>query len=512
MPHSLESLDFQLLLEAASDAMLIIDEKDLVVYANQIALQILGYTQDTICGLNIESLMPLRFRDQHQQHKKTYAQNPTKRAMGSGNALIIMRKNGEELKVDIALSPINTNEHHYILLTIYVTDKRCQAEDAFKISEERLQLAKESADLGIFDFDSNLNILHWDEKMRVLWGAKSEKSVTKRRFLTYIHPDDCAARQAALDAAIAPANNGKYHVEYRVINPSDNVERWVSAIGKMHFEDKVATRLIGVARDITEQKLLEKKLQGQHTEIESIAQQMIAAHTASAIAHELNQPLAAISAYSEVALHALNTLKSKIDGSDELKRALEGCVAQAHRAGASLHELLAFLQKGDLITERFDINDVVKEAINIARSSGYSEFYPILELEQTIADVLGCRVQVQKILVNLVRNAVEAMRNSEYQASTLTIKVRTNSATNMAHVTVQDSGPGLNSEVATRIFEPFFTTKPTGIGMGLSISRALTEANGGQLWLEPSHESGAIFHFTLPLAPSDNPSTASPES
>lgn len=498
MTHPLKGLSFQLLLDAAADAMLLVDDKGLIVFANQPAQQMLGYTNEMICGLKVEALMPSRYRDDHQQHRAAYTQNPEKRAMGSGRVLVVMQQNGEELEVDIGLSPINANEQRYTLVTIYVTDRRHQAEDAFKITEERLQLAKEAAGLGVFDFDSNQNILHWDDKMRTLWGAESEKSVTYRRFLTFIHPDDRAARQAALDYAIDPKNKGKYHVEYRVISPRDNIERWVSAVGEMHFEDQLATRLVGVARDITEQKMLERKLQEQRTETESISQQMVAAHTASAIAHELNQPLAAISAYSEVALHAL---KSGADYPDDLNRALEGCVVQAQRAGGSLHELLAFLQKGDLVKERFDLNDAVKASLNIARGSGYGEFYPMLQLEHALPEVLGNRVQVQKILVNLLRNAIEAMRGSGQKPSAITIKVRTNSAINMAHVTVQDSGPGLDTDVAKRIFEPFFTTKPTGIGMGLSISRALTEANGGQLWLEPTAEPGATFHFTLPFAP-----------
>jgi PAS domain S-box-containing protein len=385
------------------------------------------------------------------------------------------------------------------LVTIYEADRRKQAEESFKTSEERLQLAKEAAGLAVFDFDSNQNVLHWDEKMRELWGAESEEStIPYKRFITAIHPDDRAARQASLETAINPKGNGEYRAEYRVINPATQAERWVSSVGRMHFEDGVATRLVGVARDITEQKLLERKLQEQRAETESISQQMVAAHTASAIAHELNQPLAAISAYSEVALHAL---QAGGHYPDNLKRALEGCVAQAQRAGGSLHELLAFLQKGDLVTERFNLNEAVKEALTIARGSGYVEFHPVLQLEEKMPAVLGNRIQVQKILVNLLRNAVEAMRGAGLKSSAITVQVSTNAAANMAHVSVQDQGPGLDAETTKRIFEPFFTTKTSGIGMGLAISRALTEANGGQLWLDQNTAIGASFHFTLPFAP-----------
>jgi PAS domain S-box-containing protein len=499
LTNPLKGWSFQSLFDAAADAMLLVDEKGVVVVANIVAQQQLGYSAAEICGLAVEELMPARHRTHHHQLHEHYIRKPKKRSIGNGKQLLALKKNGTEFAVDIVLSPIKNGKKLHTLVTLYAKNQRRLAEESFETSEEHLQLAKEAAGLGVFNFDSNQNVLHWDEKMRELWGAESMESiVAHQRFITAIHPDDRAARQAALDAAINPSGNGQYHAEYRVVNPTNNNKRWVSAVGRMHFEDGIAMRLVGVARDITEQKLSEKKLLEHRTETESLSQQMVAAHTASAIAHELNQPLAAISAYSEVALHALQSCAGY---PDNLKRALEGCVEQAQRAGSSLHELLAFLQKGDLITERFDLNEAVKEALNIARSSGYGEFYPMLELDRTLPEVLGNKVQVQKILVNLLRNAVEAMHITRLRSSAITISVRTNSEINMAHVTLQDNGPGLELEMAKHIFEPFFTTKPTGIGMGLAISRALIEANGGQLWLDPHNKTGAMFHFTLPFAP-----------
>lgn len=159
--------------------------------------------------------------------------------------------------------------------------------------------------------------------MRKLWGGHSDKAVSYEEFTAVIHPQDRAARRAAVDYALDPASNGEYKVEYRVIHPTSGVERWISSIGHVHFEVGRATRLVGVAQDVTEKINFQKKLQAQRDETENIFKQQVAARTASAIAHELNQPLAAISAYSEVALHALH---NKANYPDNLKRALEGCV------------------------------------------------------------------------------------------------------------------------------------------------------------------------------------------
>ncbi|MEQ1487342.1 MAG: ATP-binding protein [Methylotenera sp.] len=372
MTKPLESLSFQTLFDVAADAMLLADNLGRVIQANHAALQLLGYTEATLCGQQVEALMPARFRERHHHYRDNFTKNPEKRAMGNGSNLLILTQNGKEIAVDISLSPIQSKGNQYILITFYN------------------------------------------------------------------------------------------------------------------------------AKDIADQKNLEKIIQTQRTETESIFKQQVAARTASAIAHELNQPLAAISAYSEVALHALRNANAD---PEKLKRALEGCVTQAQRAGTSLHELLAFLQQGELITAPFNLNEIVNVALNIAKGDGYKEFQPILQLEQNMPEVLGNRIQVQKVLVNLLRNAVEAMRGAGVPASAITITVRTNADIGMAHVTVQDNGPGISQDMVKRIFEPFFTTKPTGIGMGLAISRALIEANSGQLWLDASRETGATFHFTLPFAP-----------
>ena len=497
MANPLKDLSFETLFDAAADAMLLVNDAGHVVEANPAALQLLEYSEVAILGLTVEALIPNRFRNHHHQYRDAFVKNPEKRSMGSGRDLFALSSSGKELAVDIGLSPIKTQDQLYILITFYAADKRREAEKALRTNEERLRLAKQVAGLGVFDLDFQQNIVHFDENIHKIWGIDPDERVSYESLAAGIHPEDLAVRQTALDEASKPTGNGEYNVEYRVINARDGVERWAAALGQMQFKDGRPVRLIGVIRDITEHKMLEKTLQAQRAETESVFKQQVAARTASAIAHELNQPLAAISAYSEVALHALSDTSAN---PEKLKRALEGCVAQAQRAGTSLHELLAFLQEGELLTERFDLNEIVKEALNIAKDDGYKEFQPILKLEKDIPAVLANRIQVQKVLVNLLRNAVEAMRGEGLTSSEITVTVCTNKKMSMGQVTVQDSGPGISLDVIKRIFEPFFTTKPTGIGMGLAISRALIEANGGQLWFEPDTKTGATFHFTLPFA------------
>jgi len=385
-------------------------------------------------------------------------------------------------------------------LRITLTDitERWRAEQELRSREDRLRLAKTATGLGIYDRDILSGSIDWDERMREIWGLDPDEPITHAAFMAGVHPDDRAATQAAFDRALDPLGTGEYCVEYRVLSRADGKMRHVKATGQAFFERGRAVRLIGMVRDISAQKRLERQMQERRSEMELLVDQQVAAQTAAAIAHELNQPLVSISAYSEAALRILrNGTKQR----DKLARALEGAVEQAQRAGRTLHELLAFLHKAQAPSEPVDLNAVVREAIAIAGESGYSGFRPVVELESGLPPVLANRLQIQKVLLNLVHNGVEAMRLTGAPTAAVTIKVQTMTGKDMAQVTVQDSGPGLDPNTARRVFEPFFTTKTEGIGLGLAISRALVEAHGGQLWADRNAGPGATFHFTLPFAP-----------
>lgn len=253
-----------------------------------------------------------------------------------------------------------------------------------------------------------------------------------------------------------------------------------------------------IMTDISSRKSLERQLQQQRYQMEALVKQQVAIQTAAAIAHDLNQPLAAISAFSEVALGYLN---KEATFSPPLQRALTGCVEQSQRAGLCLHDLLGFLQKRELETESIDLNSLIQDVLTIIQHDKYRDFQPDIKLEPNLPPVIADRLQVRKVLLNLLCNSLDAMQGIGLNADGIMIKVSTHANWNMAQVTVQDSGPGLNTDIAKRIFEPFFTTKLNGSGLGLAISRSLIEANGGQLWMEPNADhQGAIFHFTLPFA------------
>ncbi|MEZ0236523.1 MAG: PAS domain S-box protein [Methylophilaceae bacterium] len=494
--NPLENISFLSLFDASAEALILSDSDGCIIQTNPAAREMFGYPEEELLGSKIEMLIPKRLRERHLRYRENYLAQPEKRPMGRGRNLLALSRNGRELQVDIGLSPIRDGNNLFILISFFDATQSRAAQLALQESEERLRLAEHAAGLGVFDRDLTSDTLHWDARSLEILGLAPDTQITYEKFLEITHPDDRASRLAALGRSLNPEGEGEYKAEFRIIRPNDGSVRWIASTGKVIFEQGQAVRIVGVMQDVTDQKAIESKLREQRTAMESLLKRQVAAQTASAIAHELNQPLAALSAYSEVALHEL----ANIECPEKLSRALNRCVEQAHRAGKTLHELLEFLHRGDLLPEAMDINETVKEAIAIVQNDGYSGFHPKIELETDMPLVRANRLQVQKVLTNLIRNGVEAMQTGGVPAAEITVRVQTLRQKNMALVTIQDQGPGLDDDMAKRVFDPFFTTKTYGIGMGLAISRGLIEANGGELWADPVTGAGAVFHFTLPFA------------
>jgi two-component system, LuxR family, sensor kinase FixL len=409
------------------------------------------------------------------------------------------RKDGSTYVEAATISPLRQADGlvtHYVGVKEDVTDLK-NAMGELRASEARLRLAKSIAGLGIVDWDIANDWIDWDERTREILGVDALEPISPAALLERVWAEDRAAMDLAIERALDPRGSGEFGAECRLIMPADGSVSHVVVSGRVFFEDARAVRLIATIKDVSLQKRQEIELRERRRDMELLAGQQVAAQTAAAIAHEMNQPLVSVSAYSEA---ALRMLKGGTKNPDRLVYAIEGAMTQAQRAGRTLHELLALLHKGDSAAEPLELDQVVREALAVAVESGYDGVRLVIGIEPDLPPVLANRLQVQKVLVNLICNSVEAMRDAAVAAPAITIKVRTMAGRGMAQVTLQDNGPGLDPEAGRRVFEPFYTTKPTGTGLGLTISRTLVEGLGGQMWADLQSESGAVFHLTLPFA------------
>ena len=372
---------FRLVVEAAPNAMVMVDRAGDIVMVNAQAERVFGYSRTELVGQPVEMLVPERFRGHHPGLREAFFADPRARPMGAGRDLFGLKKDGSEFPVEIGLNPIETEEGPMVLSAIVDITERKMAEAALKDTQSRLQ-------------ELHAELLH--------------------------------------------------------------VSR-LSAMGQM----------------------------------------------AAMVAHELNQPLTAISSYME-AVAAL------LDRGGELPiPRIRGAVArageQAVRAGQIIHQLRGFVSRGDSEKRIEAVLPLIKEAAELALL-GTKQNGVRIRVQDDLADaiILADKIQIQQVLLNLLRNAAEAVADQERRDIALLTDV--GDATVL--ISVVDNGPGLPDEVKARLFQPFVSTKKTGMGVGLSICHTIITAHNGRLWAEPNPEGGTIFRLTLPTAPAGGQSNA----
>jgi two-component system sensor kinase FixL len=269
------------------------------------------------------------------------------------------------------------------------------------------------------------------------------------------------------------------------------------AVGEVRQGDLIY--FTGFIRDLTEREESAAMLDQARGELARLSRLNELGEMASTLAHELNQPLSAIANYVQGSRRMLERMEGDVPAT--LRGALEETAKQALRAGDIIRHLREFVTRGDTDKAPEDIKHLIEEAGALAlvgsRERGVKSVFDFSDVDGL---VLADRVQIQQVLVNLMRNAMEAMKDSERKE--LTVRTRPTSNGRMA-VEVEDTGPGIADDIAPTLFQPFVTTKSNGMGIGLSISKRIIESHGGELTVARNHAGGATFAFSLPLLPED---------
>ena len=373
---------------------------------------------------------------------------------------------------------------------------RRRTEEALQRSEAFLAEGQRISRTGSWGWNLSTGKLVWSEEhCRIFGFDPTEAEPTFQFFQNRLHPEDRALVQRTLDRAILERSG--FSLEFRILLPDGSI-KYLHGVGRPILNASGdLDDYIGSTMDITERKRSEEALRNAQADLTRVARLTTIGELAASIAHEINQPIGAMVASGNACLRWLAKDQPQLD---EARRSVERIVRDGHRASEIIKSVRALAGRSTPARAELDINAALREVLSLMRGELHQHDVALeTDLSDGLEPVMGDRVQLEQVVLNLILNAVDAM--SMNTSAPRVLRVRSQSGEPGAVlIAVEDSGPGLAPEAMDRLFDAFFTTKPSGMGMGLSICRSIISAHGGRLWASQRLPHGAVFQFTLPVA------------
>lgn len=362
-------------------------------------------------------------------------------------------------------------------------------------SRDRLSLAAEAADLVIWEWQVPGAASDINERGRVLVGGTGGAELDFAGFLETVYEDDRKWIRKAVQRALDDLDD--FHVEYRIVAGADQV-RWFSAHGRA-AQASGGTRLLrGVSVEITREKQAENERLQLRLGLVRVNRTLQLTELSASLAHEINQPLGAI---MNNAATARRLIARRGPNEDDITEILQDIEQDAKRGGDIIRNLRNMARSNELELEQLDVNALTEEVVDLLHANVIAAQASVrLDLAGGIPPIPGSKIALQQVLINLIFNALEAMRESPRRV--ITLRTVANAAGTVT-VSVADTGRGLSEADADRVFEPYYTTRDDGLGLGLRVSRTIVEAHGGRIWVTSLPGAGATFCFSLPAGLGD---------
>jgi PAS domain S-box-containing protein len=375
-------------------------------------------------------------------------------------------------------------------------EDRKQAEDALRRSEALLAETQELSHTGSVGYDATTGDVFWSAEGARIFGYDPSAKPTLPLLLQRVHPDDIDLATWAFDSAMEGRIDTAYS-EWRLLMPDGSL-KYVHSIVRSEADLSGKREALGAVIDVSAAKAAEAALHKAQAELAHVTRVTALGELTASIAHEVNQPLAAIVTNGQACLRWLGR---DVPDLDEARSAVRRIVADADRASEVIRRIRELARKTDSQQEWLNLDEVIDDVVLLVRREVLSHQVSLqLDLAPDLPPVRADRVQLQQVVINLLINAVQAMAPVTDRPRALLISARTHDADRVL-VAVQDSGIGIDPEHERRLFDTFFTTKADGVGMGLSICRSIIEAHGGEVWASSNTGPGTTFQFTLPASP-----------
>ena len=484
----------RLVLETASDAVVTMDETGVIRFANPATMRIFGYDPTELIGKPLTVLMPEWMRKLHDGGFRRYLATGQRHINWQGTELTGLRKNGEEFPVEVSFGELTRDGHKVFTGFIRDISARKHAEEKLRASERSLRELTETIPQMLWSAESDGAVDYCNQRSLDYTGLSAEQ-VRGAGWMKTVHRDDIEGMSRAWTVAVSSGE--PFQQEFRCLRAADQTYRWcISRALPLRDPSGRILKWFGTVVDLHDWREAQQALRMTQAELARVSRLTTMGELAASIAHEVNQPLTAVTNNGSACLRLLanRSLEPEV-----LRRALEEIVADGTRASAVIARIRGFIKKAPVEKTDLDLNEVIQEVLALAGHELHKNQVLVeCQLSNTLPLVRTDRIQVQQVLLNLIMNSIEAMTGANDQPRVLVVESRIDESGDVL-VAVRDSGAGLGSQ-ADRLFTPFFTTKANGMGMGLPISRSLIESHGGRLWATTNSPHGAVFSFTLPAA------------
>lgn len=481
------------IIDAAVDGIILIDANGVMESFNPAAERIFGYRAQDVIGKNVAMLMPEPDASRHNAYLKRYLDGGPAQIIGIGREVQGRRSDGELFPLELAVGElVQRGARGFVGMVRDISERRAM-EAALAGREQELRLIFDGAPIGMFTADLAGRFNEVNPALVRLLGY-SARELLNKPFVELTHDGDHGLLESRLQELV----NGQQTACHSRLRwrRRDGEVLTVEVHGALAGGNSGTRFIIGQVIDHSEQLRSELETREARERLAHVGRVSTLGEMASAIAHEINQPLTAIASYAQACIRLMNQGQSD---PQLVLESLQAIAAQALRAGDVVRRIRGFVGHRDGGRDRVDLNEIIASVLELAAIDARVHDTRITTaLAPALPEVLADPVQLQQVCLNLIRNAIDAMGDLPERERQLHIETRAGETEVEARFT--DGGPGVLSAMRERLFQPFQTTKSEGMGMGLSISRSIISAHGGSLHYSDAPRGGACFIVTLPLA------------
>jgi PAS domain S-box-containing protein len=478
------------LLDLTHDTVFVRDMNDVIVYWNRGAEELYGWKNkealgkvthqlmQTIFPMPLEDITAELFRTGRWEGELVHTKKCGTKAVVASRWAVQRDPRGNPVAI------LETNND--------ITERK-QAEDALRRSDAYLAEAQRLSLTGSFGWKISSGELFWSDESFRIFGYDRTTKPSLELVEQRIHPIDIARVRKLIGRASRDGTD--WELEHQLLMPDGSV-KCVHVVARAVRDETGEVEFVGAVMDVSAAKRAEQELRQAQAELAHVTRVTTLGELTASIAHEVNQPITGVVTNAAAGLRWLGAQPPNLG---EVREVLDHILMDGRRAGDVIHRIRALIKKAPPRMAPLDINEAVLDVIALTRSELLKHNVLLqTQLAASLPLVEGDRIQLQQVILNLILNAVEAMRDVD--ESTRELQISTGrEASNGVLVSVRDFGPGLDTQSVDHLFDAFYTTKPDGLGMGLPICRSIIEAHGGRLWVSANEPRGAVFQFTLAL-------------